>query len=74
MTKYTLQSAGFCHAPSLVSWARNAYKFDKNPKMIDILVEGYGLPKDVTVKLLNGDIEFHVVGLDVIFYVQDVAL
>jgi hypothetical protein len=64
---YRLQSTSFCHAPGIIRWAINGYKFKRDQKVIlDVLSAWETLPQSVAEQLLEEKIPFTVDGDTVI--------
>lgn len=70
MTEYRLHSTALVHTPGFLNWAIIGSISDHD-KMVDIMVKGYDLPKQVASDLLSGKLAYFVDGDTVIVEVEE---
>jgi hypothetical protein len=52
---YRLGSAEMIHAPGIVRWAVNGYRFPKDRKiLVRLIADGWNIPDDAAIALLSG--------------------
>ena len=66
MNTYRLNSTEWVYTPSMIQMAKQQFGFD--PKWsLNLLMDGYNLPKSIAVDLLTGKIAFAIEGEAVVF-------
>ena len=70
-TEYRLHSTGLVYTPGFLNWAIVGAMND-HEKMVDIMVKGYDLPRQVASDLLSGKLSYLVDGDMVTFEVEEV--
>jgi hypothetical protein len=66
MNTYRLNSTEWVYTPSMIKMAQEQFSFD--PKWsLNLLVDGYNLPKSIATQLLTGKIQFKIEGEAVVF-------
>ena len=66
MNTYRLNSTEWVYTPSMIQMAKQQFGFD--PKWsLNLLMDGYNLPKSIAVDLLTGKIAFSIEGEAVVF-------
>lgn len=58
--RYRLGSSAVCHAPGIIAWAINGYKFKKDREVILSVVLAWDIPEQVAEDLLLGKIPYTV--------------
>jgi hypothetical protein len=74
---YRLHSSEMCHTPGMLRFARHAFKSTSRKERevaIEMLVNGYGLPRIVAWGLLDGCIPYTIEGECVVFEVDTAPL
>jgi hypothetical protein len=66
--KYRLGSSPAIHAPGMVRWAINGAAFERDrEQMINVIAQGWNVPREAASKLVTGAVPFTVDGETVEF-------
>jgi hypothetical protein len=66
MTTYRLTSTALIYSPGFIAWAIAGAQHDQR-RMVQIISEGYGLPKPIAKALVNGRIAYTIDDEAVVF-------
>lgn len=70
MVQHILGSSSMCHAPGIIAWAINGYKFKKDREAILNVILAWDIPEQVAKDLLSEKIPYTVEDESVVIEVE----